>query len=276
MRKYLFLAVVILLLAPAQALSQEGPEVAKYGFYGAVDSRNLVMNPANVVVDGEVYGFFTTANPRAYFHVEFKTIRAPFELLFKWVDPDGKTTEIPWRNTQQGVFNDYWVWTSIAINENRTLGVWQVVLLYNNREILEASFVLQTPQNVINRITSLVEENEELAGRLEKSEAEAKTRNEDLAKARSQLQQLETENSRLQTSVNELRNSLSKTTAELQQAQSENKKLAEQLTQEVSKTASLEQQRLILIAAAVVAAAAGAVAAVLGRRGRGLPPPPPP
>ncbi|MEM2225067.1 MAG: hypothetical protein QXR47_03060 [Candidatus Caldarchaeum sp.] len=67
-----------------------------------------------------------------------------------------------------------------------------MVLLYNNREILEASFVLQTPQNVINRITSLVEENEELAWRLEKSEAEAETLNENLAKARSQLQQLET------------------------------------------------------------------------------------
>jgi len=67
-----------------------------------------------------------------------------------------------------------------------------VVLLYNNREILEASFVLQTPQNVINRITSLVEENEELAWRLEKSEAEAETLNENLAKARSLLQQLET------------------------------------------------------------------------------------
>ncbi|MEM1946377.1 MAG: hypothetical protein QXK69_04925 [Candidatus Caldarchaeum sp.] len=69
---------------------------------------------------------------------------------------------------------------------------------------------------------------------------------------------------------------MSKTTGELQQAQSENKKLAEQLTQEVSKTASMEQQRLILIAAAVVAAAAGAVAAVLGRRGSGLPPSHPP
>ncbi|MEM1946376.1 MAG: hypothetical protein QXK69_04930 [Candidatus Caldarchaeum sp.] len=67
-----------------------------------------------------------------------------------------------------------------------------MVLLYNNREILEASFVLQTPQNVINRITSLVEENEELAWRLEKSEAEAETLNENLAKARSLLQQLET------------------------------------------------------------------------------------
>lgn len=80
----------------------------------------------------------------------------------------------------------------MAIDYNQPLGVWQVVLLYNNREILEASFVLQTPQNVINRITSLVEENEELAWRLEKSEAEAETLNENLAKARSQLQQLET------------------------------------------------------------------------------------
>jgi len=80
----------------------------------------------------------------------------------------------------------------MAIDYNQPLGVWQVVLLYNNREILEASFVLQTPQNVINRITSLVEENEELAWRLEKSEAEAETLNENLAKARSLLQQLET------------------------------------------------------------------------------------
>ncbi|MEM1946375.1 MAG: hypothetical protein QXK69_04935 [Candidatus Caldarchaeum sp.] len=64
--------------------------LSKYGFYGAVDSRNCVMKPANVVVDGGVYGFLTTANPRAYFYVEFKTVRAPFELLFKWVDTEGK------------------------------------------------------------------------------------------------------------------------------------------------------------------------------------------
>ncbi|MEM2096440.1 MAG: hypothetical protein QXX19_03170 [Candidatus Caldarchaeum sp.] len=269
------LVLVGVLLWLPSAFSQD-VVVKDYGFYGAVDSRNMVTNPATVVVDGQKIGFFTTANSRAYLYVLFESIKSPYDLLFRWVGPKGEVIEVPLRSTQQGVFTSYWVWSSLAINENRSLGLWNVVVLYNNRQILEASFVLQTPQIVIDRINELLEENEKLASELEASKTEVKTLNENLAKTSGQLQQIQSEKSRLESDLRDLTDRLSKTNSELQQAQATNKQLSDKLAQEIDKSNSLEQQRLLLVAATVVAAAVGGVAAVMGRRGRSPPPPPPP
>lgn len=271
----LFLLFTASLLLIPSAFSQD-IVLSSYGFYGAVDSNNRVINPATVVVDDEVFGFYTTANPRAYFYIEVKSIKAPFELLLKWVDPEGREIVSPIRRTQPGMVTDTWFWWSLTLNEELTAGIWRVVLLYNNQKILESYFMLQKPQTVVNRISELIEENEKLESELMQSKAEVKTLNENLARVSSQVQQLESEKSRMQTEMAGLRESLSKTSAELAQAQSSNKQLSERLASETGRANSLEQQRTALAASNTVVAAAAAATIVFTRRRKPLPPPPPP
>ncbi|MCS7138149.1 MAG: hypothetical protein NZ941_07260 [Candidatus Caldarchaeum sp.] len=272
---FLLLTIVVCLFLIPAASSQDAV-ISYYGFYGSVDSNNRVINPATVVVEDQVFGFYTTANPRAYFYVEFKTIKAPYELLLKWIGPDGQEFASPIRRTEPGVITDAWFWWSLTLNEELTAGVWRVVLLYNNQKILESSFMLQKPQTVVSRIGELVEENEKLAAELEDSKAEVKTLKENLTTASSRVQQLEAEKSLMQTEIAGLRESLSKTSAELTQAQSSNNQLSQRLASETNRADSLEQQRTVLAASNAVVAAAAVAAVVFSRRRKHLPPPPSP
>lgn len=258
--------------APA-ALSEN--RISRFGFYGGVDSNNRVINPATIMVDDEAVGFYTTANPRAYFYVEFETIQSPYELTLKWVDPDGKETLSTIKRTQSGVLNNVWFWWSMVLRENSTPGVWEVVLYYNNEPLLRSNFILQTPQNIVDRFSQLVDENERLASELEKSTAEIERIGDELTKASAQVERLQSEKTQLQSVLASTRESLNKASTELDQVKANNTQLTEQLNAGKNLVSSLEQQRMVLIASnIVIAVAAIAVTSVVARRRKQLPPPP--
>jgi hypothetical protein len=259
--KYVVVTILILavMLAPA-AIAQE-IKIASYGFYGGVDNNNNPVNPATVVVDGTSIGFFTTANPYAYFYIVFDSISAPFELVFQWVDPNGEKINIPITNSQPGVFTSYWAWSRIALNENRTLGLWTLNLYYNGEKILEEPLFLQTPANIVDRLNELTSENERLSSQLETA-----TRQLDELKTRFNQQESELSTLRMdlkaaQDENNALKNSL-------QQTKDENIELKEKLASETARLGGLEQQRVIFIITTGIMAAVAAVIAAVSRRGR--------
>ncbi len=270
---FLFLAALALLLSTPAALSEN--KISYFGFYGGVDSNNRVINPATIMVDGEPVGFYTTANPRAYFYVEFETIQSPYELTLKWVDPDGKETLSTIKRTQPGVLSNVWFWWSLVLSENSTPGVWEVVLYNNNEPLLQSNFILQTPQNIVDRLSQLVDENDRLSSELEKSTAEIERLGDELSKASAQAERLQSEKTQLQNDLASARESLNKASTELDQVKTNNKQLTEQLNAVKNLVSSLEQQRMLLIALTiVVAVAAVAVTSIISRRRKQLPPPP--
>lgn len=104
--KYWFLIpFIILAITLAPVAKAQDAVIKEYGFYGAVDDQSNFINPATVVVEDTPVGFFTTANPRAYLYIKFETIKAPFEIIFEWVDPEGVTVaEGNVRNTREATF----------------------------------------------------------------------------------------------------------------------------------------------------------------------------
>ncbi|MEM4297352.1 MAG: hypothetical protein QW815_03170, partial [Nitrososphaerota archaeon] len=152
----------------------------------------------------------------------------------------------------------------LILNEDRPLGVWTVNIYYNNEKILEAPFLLQTPQNIANRINQLTAENEHLT-------SELKTAMDQLEDLRTQNNQLESQLSNLRADINtaQAENNALKNT--LEQAQAENRNLSDKLSTETARANSLEQQRLIFMITTGVMAAVAAIVAVVGRRGRTVP-----
>lgn len=275
MKKSFLVSVVVASVLLIQVASAQDVQISSYGFYGGLDANNRVVNSATVIWDDEPLGFFTTANPKVYFYIEFKTLKAPFELMLKWVDPNGKEINYPIRNSQQGVLRDVWFWWSITLNEESTLGVWHVILTYNNQKIVESDFIVQTPQNIVTRITELLEQNERLEVDLEKAVKQVELLETDLEKTNLMLKQANEEKTKLQAETSELKQSLSKALTDLDQARSINKQLSEQLTAERNKASELENQRMLLIATNVVVAVVAAAAVVVTKSRKPSPPPPP-